>query len=230
MHDVLLSKIAANATDIAWSQAYSTINFYLAISLSSDESGKSIAASGKETLERIQREFFALDEKNLETIKQAVQNGIEAHASSLSLSVILATILDSVLYIVTVNNAAAVLKRGEEVGIIAQGEENQVHGFSGLIQPHDVIVLETVGFAEKLPLDQLKPLLSTDNVTEISEVLTPLIHENSSGTEAALIMQYEGKPEPVQITREPEPDTPKEEPDDAPDEPLAKSQQEEVAQ
>lgn len=197
MQDILLSKIASNPTDSAWSQAYSTINFYVALSTSSSDMEKSsaIASSGKEILERLQREFFALDEKNLETIKQAVANVTQILDPSNDTSILLATLSKNILYVISYNCSQTILARHNNLGVVSNSENNQLTAFSGRLQPNDILILETAGFAQRFPPTLLQPLIKSNNVVEISESLTPKLLEKPTGTEAAVIMQYVGTPE-----------------------------------
>lgn len=189
--NIQLSKIITNATDTTWSQAYSTLNLYIALSLtSSEKQEEAIASYGKDILERLQREFFALDEKNLETVKKAVETVTEEIGKEYSYSIVLATTSGETLYIIVGSAGTAVIKRGEKLGTIAKGEEDSVTAFSGHLQNDDIIVLETADFAKKIPPDKLSPQLEGATVSEISENIAPLIHDEPTGSEAAIILQY----------------------------------------
>src|SRR3989344_2869060 len=67
--NILLSKVVANPTDTTWAQAYSTLNLYIVLSIRSEDAEAGIVTSGKELLEKIQREYFSLDDKNITNIK-----------------------------------------------------------------------------------------------------------------------------------------------------------------
>lgn len=191
MQDILLSKIAANATETTWSQAYSTINFYVVVSVRVENLPEvSIAQTGKDVLERLQREFFSLDQKDLKNIKTAVTNVTATTPSDIALSLVLATISDGILYLVIAHGGITLIKRGEKIGVIAEGKEGAVTGFSGHLKPHDILVLQTKGFSHKISPAQLSSFLESDSVTETAEGIIPHLHENSTGDEAALILQY----------------------------------------
>jgi len=196
--NILIAKIITNATDTTWSQAYSTINLYVTLSLTSSEKlEEAIASYGKDILERLQREFFALDDKNLETVKKAVETVTEEIGKEYSYSIVLATTNGETLYIVVGSAGMVVIKRGEKLGTIAKGEEGTVTAFSGHLQDGDIIVLETSDFAKKIPSDKLSPHLEGATVSEISENIAPLIHEDPIGNEAAIILQYKKDAEEV---------------------------------
>src|SRR5690606_23946452 len=110
----LIAKLAATATDTAWSQAYSTLNFYVTISVKLDTSAEnppeeSLAQIGKELLERLQREYFSLDEKTLESIKTAVSTTVDSVPPSIVYSLVLVTNNASTLYIVTAGEGAVII-------------------------------------------------------------------------------------------------------------------------
>ncbi len=189
--NILLSKIVATPTDTTWAQAYSTLNLYIVLSMKAEEAASgSIVTSGKELFERIQREYFSLDEKTLANIKKSIEAAIDQIEDKKSISIVLTTIHNGVLYIIIVGGGAVILRRGGKVGPIAEGEAAEISAFSGVIKPDDVIILETEGFSEKVPLTKLQTSLDSSEVSEISENLAPLILENSAGTEAAIILQY----------------------------------------
>lgn len=187
--NILISKIVANSSETGWSQAYSTLNLYIALSLAIEASEKPIASLGKDTLEKLQREFFVIDNKTLDTVRQAVQNVVDTLGEA-RYSIVLATIAKDSLYIIIAGKGSVNIKRGEKVGTIAEGEEGKVTAFSGPLTPRDIFVIETQGFSEKINLDKISPLLSDPDITSISEGLAPLVHEDSAGTEAAILIQY----------------------------------------
>lgn len=198
-HNILLSKIITNATETTWSQAYTTLNFYIALSIEFGEAPKEeneekekepIAVFGKEILERIQREFFALDEKTLDSVKKAVETVVENIPKDTKYSIVLATIVKDMLYIVIGSGGHVIIKREDKIGNIATGEDGKVTAFSGLLQSNDVVILETENFAKKISIEKISTLLDNSNVSEISEKLAPLIHDESNGTEAAIVLQY----------------------------------------
>ena len=98
--NILLSKIVANPTDTTWAQVYSTLNLYVVMSIKSEEKSESLVTDGKELLERIQREYFSLDTKDLKSIKESIEKAVEPIKDK-NVSIVLATINENVLYIVT---------------------------------------------------------------------------------------------------------------------------------
>lgn len=199
--DILLSKIVPNSTDTAWAQAYTTLNVYITLSIERVEGKTSVATYGKELLEKLQREFFALDEKNLDNIKKAVGNVSTTIEGGYLYSILVGAIVSDILYIVIASEGQVIIKRGNKTGSIATGVENELHGFSGKLKHDDIVIIETGDFNKKLPLDGLTEHLNTNDVLQIAENITPIIHGESKGTESAIILQFKnltGIPESAQ--------------------------------
>lgn len=198
MQNIQLSKIATSPTDTTYALAYSTLNLYVVIGIKDfAASHESIGSLGKKLLEKLQREYFAQDEKNLETIKSSVTNSIVDIPSGLNYSLILGTVSSDILYIIIANKGKALIKRDGKIGTIAKGEEGNVTAFSGRLEHNDIVILESHGFEEKISPEVLRDSLKSQNATEIGETLLPKIHEDSTGSEAAIILQYaEPSPEP----------------------------------
>src|SRR3989344_8447256 len=96
--DVLLSKIVANASESCWAQAYATRKLYIVLGLETER--EAIAQYGKTLLEKLVREFFALGEKNLATLKQAVSHTLNDVGDDYIYSGVLSCLVKNVLYIV----------------------------------------------------------------------------------------------------------------------------------
>jgi hypothetical protein len=188
--DILLSKIVPNSTDTAWAQAYTTLNVYITLSIERVEGKTSVATYGKELLEKLQREFFALDEKNLDNIKKAVGNVSTTIEEGYLYSILVGAIVGDILYIVIASEGQVIIKRGSKTGSIATGVENELHGFSGKLKHDDIVIIETGDFNKKLPIDSLTEHLNASDVLQIAENITPIIHGASKGTESAIILQF----------------------------------------
>lgn len=180
-----VSKAVAVHTEHTYAQSYNAGKLYITLCLSSSE--KNIAALGKETLERLQREFFALDIKDLETIKKAVNSVISELSEDIRYEIILATTVENILYIITAGKSSGILLRNNASYVIAQGQDKQVLGFSGNLMSKDVIGLVTSDFLKIVPLTEFINVLSMKN-DEMSENLAPHLIERATGGEAALII------------------------------------------
>lgn len=188
--NILLSKIVPNTTDTTWSQAYTTLNVYMTLSIENENSKTPITSYGKELLEKLQREFFALDDKSLEHIKKAVSNVVKSIEPEYKYSILIGAIVSDILYIVVASVGTVIIKRDGKAGIIAEGQEDGLVGFSGRLTHDDIVIFETGDFAKKMPISTLQEYLSSSDVSQIAENITPLVHEQSQGTEAAIILQF----------------------------------------
>ena len=138
--NILLSKVVANPTDTTWAQAYSTLNLYIVLSIRSEDAEAGIVTSGKELLEKIQREYFSLDDKNITNIKGALDKSLEGINKN-SISIVLATVKDNVLYLVIANEGEIILKRDGKIGVIARGDADNIVAYSGNIKSDDIVYL-----------------------------------------------------------------------------------------
>ncbi|HMS22294.1 MAG TPA: hypothetical protein PKA38_00875 [Candidatus Levybacteria bacterium] len=191
-HSSPVAKVVATATSSSWAQAYSAGKLHLVVSLC-EEGKETIASLGKDTLERLQREFFALDEKNLETLKRAVETVVGELSKNVSLSLVLTTIVNSTLYIIIAHSGSVLLRRGGKTIIIATGEPNTTTGFSGIVEPEDIILVATEGLLTTVSSDEIEKSLSAGTPHNISESIAPFIHDNPTGKEAALIWSMIGE-------------------------------------
>lgn len=189
MMQAKVTKAVAAHTENAYSQAYNAGKLYVVLSI--ETSKKGVASLGKETLERLQREFFALDIKNLETIKKAVEEVIKDLPEDSIYNISLATPVEETLYIVTAGTASVVLIRNGSSHIIAKGEGG-ISAFSGIIFPGDIIALVTPSMLKKIPFSEFIKSLSLP-FDEISENLAPNLIENVTGAEAALVISIPGE-------------------------------------
>lgn len=191
---ITVSKIVGSPHENAWAQASSTGKLYVALSLSSDEGESGIITKGKETLEQIQREFFALDEKKLINIKRAIEK-IFSEITDVTYSAVVATITNDILYVITAGESSVIINRNNNLAEVARGELGKIIGFSGYIEDNDLIILETKKFNTKVSNKLLAEYTGTNDVEKISENLAPFIIENSYGEEAAVIISYKNSAE-----------------------------------
>lgn len=184
---ITVAKIVATPLDTSWAQAYSAGKLYIALSLQGD--GVTLAALGKDTIEKLQREFFALDEKSLTAVKKAVETVTSAAPSETAMSLVLCTIVESVLYIIIVNSGSVLIKRAGKLSVIAMGEKDAISSFSGRCEPDDIFILTTDGFLKTVSMKDIESATHSSTSNEIAENLAPFIHENATGTEASLIIK-----------------------------------------
>lgn len=183
---ITAAKIVSSPTDSSWAQAYTAGKLSIVLSIVGTPT-EPIASLGKDTLEKLQREFFALDEKNLNHIKKAAHEVVTTIPPELTISLVLSTTVENILYVVVANEGFVLLKRGEEAGIIAIGKKNDVTGFSGMLKPEDCLLLGTGNFYKTVSYARISKALLEKDHHKIAENLAPFLHDEATGAEAALV-------------------------------------------
>lgn len=194
--NIEFSKIVATPTVNAWSQAYSAGKVFAAISLESSKEATvgedGLGAIGKELISTFESEFFTLEQKNLETIKQALSATISKISSEVLISMVLCFLEENILYLFAIGGGKAVLKRGDKVGTVLEGENDRsaVKPASGYVQEDDFIILETKSFVRIISPSTLASALDSTKPEEIAENLAPHVHDRSEGGAASVILKY----------------------------------------
>lgn len=203
-HSSPASKIVATATDTAWAQAYSAGKLHIILSLEG-QADTPLASLGKETIEKLQREFFALDEKNLKDLKTVVETVTKTVPENLTLSLIVTTLVQNTLYIVIAHSGSVILKRGDTLSIIGAGKKGELTGFSGNLLPDDLVLCATHALLTTISSDDLKLAFDQKTADALSENLAPLLHEHATGAEAGLTWKMIGLPQQHEETVEEKP-------------------------
>lgn len=195
--DVRLAKIVATPTNTSWSQAYNAGKLFAVLSLEkpapqNEEQAaneEDLAVLGKEVLEALEQEFFTLETKDLESIKRAVEVSSSKIPGNFTVSFVVATLAENVLYVLIKGQGKADLKRGEKLGTILESKQNSFTSASGLLESNDVVVLQTQQFTELVPQDTLSSSINA-SPSEVAEALAPMIHEKERGGAASLILEF----------------------------------------
>lgn len=189
-----LAKIVASPSDTSWAQAYNAGKLYAIISLTTEKGQEEqpLSAIGKECITILESEFFSLEEKNLATLESVAKTVLEKIPADITTHIILATLIDSILYIVTTKNGKVFVKRGPGFGVVTQeySTTSPFTSFSGYIQDNDKIVLATQNFFDVVPPSTVAKTLESDNPSQVAETLMPPVHEKEDGSTAALILFY----------------------------------------
>src|SRR3990167_5400239 len=199
---LVFGKIVATPTDSAWSQAYHAGNLFAVLSLAHDASDeeRSLNVLGKAFFNTFEAEFFSLEEKTLETIKDAVSNAAKEIPLSVDVSFCVAFIKDRILYLFLLGTGTVLLKRGDALGSLLEAkqqnrEEHSIMSDSGYLEPGDIIVLKTKPFTTLVSEEKLSEALSLSDVHEMTETLSPLVHGAQDGGATALFVNYSGPEE-----------------------------------
>ena len=186
-----LAKIVATPQPNAWSQTYNAGKLFALLSFAKKEEDVSLPMLGKETITTLESEFFSLEEKNLAAIEHIALTIVEKLPKTISCSLVIAALIDSILYIVTTQNGDVFIKRGGTFGIITQEKtEHAITSFSGYVQNNDCIILATRSFLDSVSSSILTKTLENATPSQIEENLIPLIHEKEDGSIAALVLLY----------------------------------------
>lgn len=212
---ITFAKIVATPTIGSWSQAYNAGNLAAVISLTQSavtseegefESNLSLPSLGKELLNTLEAEYFTLETKNLETIKQAILTTCEKLTGPIVVSLAVAVIIENILYVYLYGEGKVLMKRAGRLGtLLKQSEEQSILSGSGFIENGDIIILETPQFEKIVPEHMLLPCLEHDKLSEMAEILSPVIHKEQEGGAAALAFSYkEDLPAPTTISKDEE--------------------------
>ena len=198
-NNISFSKIVATPTLSSWSQAYNAGKFFAVLSLEKTAELptdiESLNILGKDLLERLEQEFFTIEDKNLESIKTAISNTFQNQIENVNYSFAAGAFIGNVLYLFALGRGKVFIKRGGELGraLDSSPDAKNVVSSSGFIKDNDLIVLSTEAFSEVIANDDLNSNL-IGLPTEIAESLAPTIHKAEDGRISAIIIKY-GKPQ-----------------------------------
>lgn len=203
--EIISAKIGAIPTENAWSQAYSAGSLFAVLSLNQElleqsDQAYSLSSIGKGVLDGLEKEYFTLEEKNLSSIKEAIEKAIQNIPPLIKTSLIIAVIpfsssYDNVLYVFILGEGKILLKREDRLGTILSSSEEmgKTISASGFLENNDLIILQTEKFASLVDYNKL--LSSCDNLSpsDIAEDLSPEIHKKQEGDTSAIFIRYAKK-------------------------------------
>ncbi len=193
--NLAFSKVVATPTELAWSQAYSAGSLFATISLQTTTSptsdSENLGSIGKDLISTLESEFFTLETKDLESIKLAITTTFARIHENISQSFVICYLNENILYLYASGEGKAVLKRGEKIGTVLEGESgNSIKSASGYVQPRDIIILQTKQFIRIISASTLASSLDKNIPSEITEELAPHIHEKAEGGASAIVLSY----------------------------------------
>src|ERR1035437_3461158 len=113
------AKIVANPSALSWAQVYSAGKLFAVISLETEEENQEkdfLNILGKEILTTLEQEFFTLETKDLDSIKEAVVTTSQKIPNTVSCSFVIAALANNILYLYILGNGRATLKRDGKLG------------------------------------------------------------------------------------------------------------------
>src|SRR5438270_6928521 len=159
LHPVFV-KIAASPAPSAWAQVYHAGNVYAIVSVQQTAAKEkdpehalpSVHVLGKEIINNIEAEYFTIVEKNLQTIKEAIATACATIPQDVEASILIAVIIEKILYVFLYGKGDVFLKRGDKAGsILKHPAPKGVAAASGIIEPNDIVVLATPQFTKAVP-------------------------------------------------------------------------------
>ena len=195
-NSLTFSKIVATPNLNSWAQAYNAGKLFAVLSLEKTEDLEEIESlniQGKQLLERLEQEFFATEDKNLESIKKAISVVFEQEIKGVNISFVAGALVNNILYLFGIGNGKVFIKRGENLGLALNSEEalpKDITSSSGFIKEGDLIVLATEAFSQVVTEEDLNINLNDIEPSEITESLAPKIHKAENGKIAAIVIKY----------------------------------------
>jgi len=195
-NNISFSKIVATPTLNSWSQAYNAGKLFAVLSLEKSQDlapeTESLNMLGKDLLERLEQEFFAITEKDLDSIKKAVTTIFQNPVEGITVSFAAGVFVKNILYLFGLGNAKVFIKRGADLGLAlnCEGSAQEIASSSGFLQEKDLIVLTTEAFSQVITNDDLNLNLNDAAPDQIAESLAPKIHKAENGKISAIVIKY----------------------------------------
>ncbi len=195
-NNVSFSKIVATPTLNSWSQAYNAGKLFAVLSLEKTDNSEEIESLnmlGKDLLERLEQEFFTIEDKNLESIKKAVSIVFSQEIKGVIISFAAGALINNVLYLFGLGKSKVFIKRKGNLGLALNSENitlKDVVSSSGFLKEKDLVVLTTEAFSQIITQDDLDISLNDSEPSEITETLAPKIHKAENGKISAIVLRY----------------------------------------
>jgi hypothetical protein len=189
------AKIVATPTETSWSQVYNAGSLFAVVSLTSNEETQDdLPTIGKQLFGNLQANIFTLTDKSFASVKQAIETALKETETTVTPSLAIAYIKDTVLYAFAQNEGRITLKRGETIGSILHAEEPgaTLVSASGYLETDDTVVLETKEFVHTVTAKTLMAALEYDLPNDIAEIISPQIHGTDEGGASAIILLFKG--------------------------------------
>lgn len=198
--NLTFAKIVANPNAYSWSQVYSAGKLFAVLSLETQEETHEkdyLNVLGKEILNTLEQEFFTLEAKDLESIKQAVLTTSGKIPQEIDCSFTIGSVVNNILYVYILGNGRVSLKRLEKLGNLLEVRDQKPDSLkvaSGFLEDGDMIILQTKQFADIISIGTLTEFMDDLPPAEVAENLAPLVHEKEEAGAAAIIIRYKTAP------------------------------------
>lgn len=194
--NLIFAKIVANPSAYSWSQVYSAGKLFAVLSLETQEEVHEkdyLNVLGKEILDTLEQEFFTLETKDMESIKQAVLTTSGKIPQDITCSFTIGSVVNNILYVYILGNGRVSLKRQEKLGNLLEVRDQKPDSLkvaSGFLENGDIIVLQTKQFSDIISIGTLSEFMDNLPPAEVAENIAPLVHEKEEAGAAAIIIGY----------------------------------------
>lgn len=191
------AKIVATPTDKGWSQVYNAGSLFTTLSLTTKDSLEqeaSLPSIGKDLFNNLEAEFFSLEEKNHHNIKSAIEKSFEKIPQNITTDACLAYFKDDILYLYIFGKGKIIMKREGKLGLLLEKKEAvpRLLSASGYLHQGDTILLQTDHFTQNVTEKNIADAFELQLPNDIADSLSPHIHEKEDGSQAAIIIAYNG--------------------------------------
>ena len=199
--DFAFANIVSTPTTDSWSQAYHAGKLFAVLSLKEaapdnpNQERETLGSVGKTFFTSLEQEFFTLEEKDLDSIKSAIEVALKKIPADVSCSLAAGSIIGDVFYVFCSNYARVDFKRANQIGALLIAESENLKIASGRLLDMDMGILQTKQFNELVDDKTLYSSLDHHSPAEIAESLAPSIHDKEEGGAAAIIILYKKAPE-----------------------------------
>jgi hypothetical protein len=206
--NLTFAKIVANPSAYSWSQVYSAGKLFAVLSLETQEEIREkdyLNVLGKEILETLEQEFFTLETKDLDSIKQAVLATSSKIPQEVTCSFVVGSVANNVLYVYILGNGRVSLKREGKLGNLLDVKDQKPDSLkvaSGFLQDNDIVLLQTKQFSDIISIGTLTEFMNGLPLQEAAENLAPLVHEKEEAGAAAIIINYKATIKEAETTGE----------------------------
>lgn len=199
---VTFAKIASNPSAHSWSQTYSAGNFAALIALSNKEKDgeNTLQTIGSQIVSALESEYFTLEEKNLTTIKPAIEMAIAHIPPDVEATVIVTTVINTILYAFLYGMGKVLIKRGTDTGVLLERQalaidtgvstKENLTAASGYLQNGDCIIMATEAFFSHIPKDILLEQINSGNVEELAETFMTKLHRKKDGAACGILFSF----------------------------------------
>ena len=198
------SKIVGTPTDGFWSQVHTFFpqdrekkesrgDLLAVLVVSGVEEGIGAVAFGREILGRLHEEYYGdLTGSAFEKLGEAVN---KVGQENEGLEIVAAALSGRILYVATYGLGKVVLKRGDKLGIVLQGEGQMQKG-SGILEAGDWVLLGSGHFFQAVGIGVMKAALESNSPEEAVESLAPIVLGRNNMADAAVILALVKKEPP----------------------------------